>query len=199
MRHIGDLLISWGPLGLLVVALVENGGVPAPAGTDVVLLFLSAARPADAWLCAALATIGSLIGSAFFFELMRRGGEKVLARYATRPSTARFHAWALRYGLVTVFVCALVPLPGLPFKFFVACAGAMGVKRSRFLIVLTIARIPRFLGLAYLGLKFGQAGGAAWLKGHVWYLIVFTILLAAILTLWARRTERPGLASGPVS
>lgn len=193
MRHIGNLLISWGPLGLLVVSLLENAGVPAPAGTDVVLLIVAAARPNDAWLCAALAFVGSLLGSAFFFELMRRGGEKLLARYTSRPSTARFHAWALRYGLVTVFVCGLVPLPGLPFKFFVAYAGAMGVRRSRFLAVLAAARVPRFIGLAYLGAKLGQTGGTAWLKGHVWYLAALAVALAAALALWARRTDRPGL------
>ncbi len=198
MHHLGELLISWGPLGLLLVALVENAGVPAPAGTDVVLLIVAAARPADAWLCAAMALVGSLAGSAFFFELMRKGGETVLAKYAARPSTARFHAWALRYGLVTVFVCALVPLPGLPFKFFVACSGAMGVKRSRFLAALTAARIPRFVGLAYLGATLGQASGLAWLKSHVWYLVALAVFLAAALTLWARRTERPGLVSGSV-
>lgn len=199
MRHIADLLVSWGPLGLLLVALAENAGVPAPAGTDVVLLIVAAARPQDAWLCAGLALVGSLIGSAFFFELMHKGGEKVLAKYASRRSTARFHAWALRYGLVTVFVCALVPLPGLPFKFFVACSGAMGVKRSRFLAVLTAARVPRFIGLAYLGATLGQASGAAWLRSHVWYLVALAVFLAAALTLWARRAHRPpGLASGSV-
>ncbi len=63
--------------------------------------------------------------------------------------------WFQKYGLVTVFVPALVPLPFLPFKAFAACAGAMGVSRWRFLGVLAVGRILRYLGLAYLGVKLG--------------------------------------------
>src|SRR5580658_3011642 len=132
MRHLRDVLISWGPLGLLILATLENAGPPSPGGTDIVLLILAAARPGDAMLCAALATLGSMIGSAIFFEIVRKGGEKLLLRYTTTGRGARFRHWARRYGLVTVFVSALVPLPILPFKVFVACAAALGVSRSRF-------------------------------------------------------------------
>ena len=56
MRHLRDVLVSWGPLGLLVFAAVESAGIPSPGGTDALLLVLAIARPQEAMLCAILAT-----------------------------------------------------------------------------------------------------------------------------------------------
>ena len=64
-----------------MLAMVESAGIPNPGGTDVLLLFMAAARPEDAALSGALAVVGSLVGRMFFFEVLRRGGEKFLTRY----------------------------------------------------------------------------------------------------------------------
>jgi membrane protein YqaA with SNARE-associated domain len=190
MRHLRDVLVSFGPVGLLILATLENAGPPTPGGTDFVLLFLAAARPSDAMLCAWLATLGSLVGAAVFFEVMLRGGEKLLAKYTTSGRGARFREWSRRYGLITVFVSALVPLPILPFKAFVACAGAMGVSRTKFMLVLTPARIVRYVALAYLGQQLGEKGSEAWLKSHFWPMLALVTVLG--LASWAliRRAER---------
>lgn len=190
MHHLNDVLISWGLAGLLIFAVIENAGPPTPGGTDFFLLFLAAARPSDAMLCAGLATLGSLIGSAVFFEITRGGGEKLMAKYTSSGRGARFREWSRRYGLVTVFVSALVPLPILPFKAFVACAGAMGVSRSRFMLVLTLARIPRYVALAYLGQQLGEKESEAWLKSHSWPLLGLVTLIGLILWALIRRAER---------
>jgi membrane protein DedA with SNARE-associated domain len=182
-----DLLISWGPLGVGLFALVESLGVPNPGGTDLVLVLMTAARPGQAPLCALLAIIGSLAGTAVFFEVMRRGGEALLAR-RTGPRRAKLSEWFHRYGLATVFVTALVPIPGLPFKFFVACAGALGVSRLRFLLTLAAARIPRYIALAYLGAILGDMGWP-WLKSHTWHLVAGAVALVAVLFLLLRRKK----------
>ncbi len=197
MRHLRDVLVSWGPLGLLILATLENAGPPTPGGTDIVLLILAAARPADAMLCAGLATLGSLIGSAIFYEVMRRGGEKLLVKFTSSRRGGSFRGWAKRYGLVTVFVSALVPAPFLPFKVFVACAAAMGVSRTRFMLVLVAARIPRYLALAYLGQQLGERDSEAWLKSHFWQLAGLAALIGLVSYLLVRRAERArGLAEG---
>jgi uncharacterized membrane protein YdjX (TVP38/TMEM64 family) len=135
MHHFLEILKQLGPVGVLVLSMVV-GRHPNPGGTDVLLLFMTAARPEDAALSAALAVIGSLVGSMFFFELMRRGGEKFLTKHTASGRGQRFRAWFMRYGMITVFVPAILPIPILPFKAFCACAGAMGVTRKRFLLVL---------------------------------------------------------------
>jgi membrane protein DedA with SNARE-associated domain len=191
MHHLGEVLISWGPIGLLILATLESAGPPTPAGTDFVLVFLTAARPSTWLLCALLTTVGSLTGSAIFFEVVRRGGEKFLRRYTSSGRGARFRGWFQRYGLLTVFVSALVPVPILPFKVFVTCAAAMGVSRLRYMSVLAAARIPRYLGLAFLGSQLG-AESWPWVKDHKWHMLGAAVFLFASLYLvirWVNRTQ----------
>jgi len=68
----------------------------------------------------------------------------------------RLHAWFERYGLITVFVPALSPIP-LPLKVPVFCAGALEVRWSYFVVVVAAARAIRYFALAYLGLHYGHA------------------------------------------
>ena len=192
MRHFHDLLVSWGPLGLLVLSIVESAGIPNPGGTDALLLVLTIARPSDAVLAAAVAVIGSLIGTLIFFEILRKGGQRFLDRYTSSGRGLRVRAWFQRYGLIAVFIPALLPIPILPFKALVACAGAMRVNRARFLLVLAGARIVRYGGLAYLGAELGE-NSAAWLKGHVWHMLAVAVLLFVVLYALARRARRTGL------
>ncbi len=180
MRHFRDLLVSWGPLGLFILSAVESAGIPNPGGTDLVILLLTIARPHEALLCAGLATLGSLIGTIVFFEVVHKGGEKYLARYTSSGRGQRLRNWFLRYGLVTVFIPALVPIPILPMKVFVLCAAAMRVNRWKFYAVLLAGRIPRYVGLAYLGATLGE-GSSGWLKAHLWHLLGLALLLTALL------------------
>ena len=176
MKHFWEILIALGPWGVLIVSTIESLGIPNPGGTDWLLVGMAIARPDDAVLCAAMAVLGSLIGTAAFFDVMQRGGEKVLARYTSSERGAKFRMWFQKYGLVTVFIPALVPLPFLPFKAFAACAGALGVNRWRFMGVLAVGRILRYSGLAYLGVKLGTVENSkAWVKAHYWQMGVFAV------------------------
>lgn len=176
MHHLHDVLVSWGPLGLLLLSMIESAGIPNPGGTDALLLVLTIARPENAWMCAAAAVMGSLTGTSVFFEITRRGGERYLARRTASGRGARFRTWFLRYGLVTVFIPALLPIPFLPFKAFAACAGAMSISRTRFLLVLAAGRIPRYAALAYLGATLGK-NSLTWVNGHLWPLLAVAIAL----------------------
>jgi membrane protein YqaA with SNARE-associated domain len=189
MGHFRDVLVTWGPLGVLVVSAIESAGIPNPGGTDWLLLIVAIGRPADAWLAAALAVTGSLVGTAFFYELLRKGGERYLAGYTSTGRGLRFRAWFVRYGLVTVFIPALLPLPFLPFKAFVACAGAMRINRIRFFLVLLTARVLRYSGLAFLGQQLGESS-AAWLKAHLWHMGGVAAILFVGLYLLIRWSDR---------
>jgi membrane protein DedA with SNARE-associated domain len=192
MQHFLDVLKSWGPLGVFALAMVESMGIPNPGGTDFLLLFIAAVRPEQAMLAAWLAVAGSLLGSAVFYEITRKGGEALLARYTSSGRGQRFRTWFLRYGLITVFIPAFLPIPILPFKAFAACAGAMGVRRSRFFLVLALARVPRYIALAYLGSQLGENAGP-WLRGHAWHLLTFAVVLTAALVYVVRRANRETL------
>jgi membrane protein YqaA with SNARE-associated domain len=189
MKQLLASLLSWGPPGLLILAIVESLGIPNPGGTDIALIAIAAAQPQSAALAAALAGLGSLIGSTVFFEINRRGGEALLSRYTKSGRGKRLRIWYHHYGLVTVFISALVPIPFLPFKLFAACAGALGVPRKYFIAVLILARIPRYAGLAYLGTQLGPDSWP-WIRAHVLHLTVIAILLFVVLFMLVRWVER---------
>ena len=191
MSHFWEILKALGPWGVLIVSTVESLGIPNPGGTDWLLVGMAIARPNDAAWCAAMAVVGSLLGTAAFFDVMQRGGEKVLARYTSSERGARFRMWFQKYGLVTVFVPALVPLPFLPFKAFAACAGALGVSRWRFLGVLAVGRILRYSGLAYLGVKLGTVDNSkAWVKAHTWHMAIFAVSIFLFFYLLMKFLDR---------
>jgi len=182
------LLVSWGPPGLLILAFVDSAGVPLPAGVDALLVALAAVRPRLAFLSAALATIGSTVGCLILFYLARQGGRRYLDRHTQTGKGMKLRLWFLRYGLATVFVPALLPIP-LPTKVFVLCAGALGVGVTPFILVVLAARIPRYFGFAWLGMQLGQHS-AAWLRGHAWHFAAAAVALLGCLLLLIKAGER---------
>jgi membrane protein DedA with SNARE-associated domain len=180
MKRFRDLAISWGPLGVFLFAVIDSAGLPNPGGTDLLLLAVTIANPASAWLCAALAVAGSIVGSVIFYEVLSRGGEKFLSRLTSSGSGARFRTWFLRYGLVAVFIPALLPVPFLPYKALAGCAAACSVGRGRFLLVIFAARVLRYSGLAYLGATLGN-NSFGWIKGHAWQMGVAAGVLFVLL------------------
>jgi membrane protein DedA with SNARE-associated domain len=179
VREFVDTLVGWGPLGVLTLAALDSAGVPLPGGVDALLLLVSAMRPLTAWLAAAAAVIGSLLGNWVLFALARKGGEAYLARHTVSPRGQKLRRWFQHYGLITVFIPAFLPIP-MPLKVPVLCAGALGIRRRAFLGTMLAARIPRYFGLAWLGSQLGD-DALGWLRAHAWHLGVFALLLALFL------------------
>ena len=91
----------------------------------------------------------------------------------------RFRSWFLRYGLLTVFIPALIPIP-MPMKLFVITAGVLGTPLMEFLGVVLLARIIRYFGEAWLGVTLGHQS-TTFLKTHVWHLTGSAVALFAVL------------------
>lgn len=154
--HIAETLIAWGPHGLFVLAILDSAGLPIVGGVDALIIAISVNRPHQAFLAAIWAVLGSICGSLILFGIARKGGEVLLAKHITSRTGARLHRWFERYGLVTVFIPALSPLP-LPMKVPVFCAGALEVRWSYFVSVVGAARTIRYFALAYLALHYGHS------------------------------------------
>jgi membrane protein YqaA with SNARE-associated domain len=190
VRKFVETLIKWGPLGVFFIAIIDSAGVPVVGGVDG-LVVLFAARPETshtAYTTAAIAVFGSLIGSLILFFIARRGGEAYFERHAQSPRGARMKQWFQEYGLLTVFVPAMVPIP-MPLKLFIIAAGAFQVNPIIFSIVLTAARIPRYFGLAWLGLRLKQQT-LSYLWHHVWQLLAFAAGLFLTLYLLIKVIDR---------
>jgi membrane protein YqaA with SNARE-associated domain len=184
-------LLQWGLSGLFLAALLDGAGVPVPGGVDVLVVYLANRMPDQVLWLTTVAVLGSVIGNLFLFFIARRGGQIFLEKRATSSRSKKFRRWFERYGLATVFVSALVPLPIMPMKIFVFSAGAMGSNPLRFVLVFVAARIPRYLGLALMGRAMGD-DALGYLKLHVWHLTAFAALLLVVLMTLVRLAERRG-------
>ena len=172
-----DWLKALGPAGAFLLAVLDSAGIPLPTGVDLMLILTAITNPGLGWLTAALAIFGSAIGCMILFFIARKGGRVYLERHAHSPRAMRFRQWFDRYGLLTVFIPVLVPIP-LPVKVFVLSAGALGVRPRSFLLTVLAGRIPRYLGLAYLGMQLGE-NSMPWLKAHTWHLTGVAVALFA--------------------
>jgi len=189
MKKLVAGLVAFGPLGLFLSALIDGIGVPVPGGVDVLIVYLAAQRPEGIVVLAMVAVLGSVIGNGVLFSIARKGGEMFLEKRSSSPRSRRFRAWFDHYGLLTVFISALVPLPIMPMKIFVLCSGALGASTFWFFVVFVSARIPRYLGLAWLGRSMGD-DAVRYLRAHVWHLTAFAAVLFVVLWLMIRYVDR---------
>lgn len=184
MKRFVQILTSWGPFGLFFLAILDSAGIPLPAAVDALLVATAAVNPAAAYLSALFAVIGSAIGSMILFYIARQGGHTYLDRISEDGWAARFREYFQTYGLISVFIPALLPIP-LPLKVFVVSAGVFGVTPKAYLATVLAARIPRYFGLAWLGAHLGDGAGA-WIKGHMLQIALLAAALAAVLAVLAR-------------
>ena len=105
----------------------------------------------------------------------------------------KFRKWFHRYGLVTVFIPALVPIP-LPLKVFVISAGLFHTPFRKFLAVILTARVLRYFSLAYLGMRIG-GDGSAFLKSNIWNLVAVSVTLTLALYALVRFNDRRSLTN----
>jgi len=196
LAHFTQVLVAWGPLGIFLIAILDSAGIPMAGVFDALLIFMAVERPSVAWWCAGLAVVGSTVGNAILFHLSQRGGRQFLAKSAPEGRAMRFRAWFQRFGLLTVFVPALSPIP-LPMKLFVITAGVLGTPMTEFLSVILLARFLRYFGEVWLGVVLGHES-TSFLKAHVWQFSGYAVALFVALyglMLWRHRASQAMLNS----
>jgi membrane protein YqaA with SNARE-associated domain len=192
LRHLTDALLAWGPAGILLLSILDSSGVPIAGVFDALLILIAVERPSAAWLCASLAVAGSTIGNVILFSSAHRGGRRFMNKAAPEGKGAKFREWFKRYGMVTVFVPALIPIP-MPLKVFVISAGVVGTSFVEFLSVVVIARSLRYFGAAWLGVTLGR-DSTGFLKTHAWMFaagaIALFLALYGFILIRSRRTRQ---------
>lgn len=191
------ILVSYGPWGVLLLAFIDSAGVPVSAGMDALIVLVAAQSPSRAYLAASLAVAGSLSGNLVLFMAARKGLRRFVKEVPQPGDKRRFREWFRRYGLLTVFIPAFVPIP-LPLKVFVISAGVFHSPVRSFVAVIVLARVMRYFGEAYLGAKLGEEGAAEFFRTHTWSFIIgavgmFLVLYALLKwTEWRRRRAEGG-------
>lgn len=201
LKHLFLVLISWGPPGLLFLSFLDSVGVPIVGGVDALLIAVSTVSPTHAYMAAIFAVIGSVIGSMVLYLIALKGGEVLLAGHTSSSRGRKLRHWFEQYGLVTVFLPAISPIP-LPMKIPVFCAGALKVRLVSFIAAVAAARIIRYFALAYLGQRYGR-DTLAFVEHH-WVPILLVVLVLCVLAVVMlkvidRETEPQSVQTGDAS
>jgi membrane protein YqaA with SNARE-associated domain len=184
-------LIAYGPLGILVLAFIDSAGIPVASGMDALVILVAAKAPSRALLAASMGVLGSLIGNVVLFMAARTGARRFV-KDARPGDKQRFRKWFERYGLLTIFIPCMLPIP-LPLKVFVISAAAIGTPLRTFVLVILLGRVIRYGGEAYLGVVLGEGSGP-YLRAHTWHLVggavALFVALYGLLMLTERRRRR---------
>ncbi len=190
-RELAGTLLAYGPSGLFVLAILDSAGVPIVGGVDALLIAIASQSAERAYIAATLAMLGSLIGSSFLFFIARKGGDVFLHKQIQSGLGKRLHGWFEQYGLITVFIPAVSPLP-MPMKIPVFCAGALQVRYEYFALAILTARAIRYFGFAYLAIHYGSQT-FTFLKTHGWQVGAAALGIAVVamfaLRLFQKRKE----------
>jgi membrane protein YqaA with SNARE-associated domain len=183
-RRVRRWLLSFGGVGLVPLALLDNSPIPIPGAMDVATILLAARQP-QWWLYYALmATLGSLVGGFLTYHLARKGGKAALERRFSRRTVAKVTKIFERWGFGSIAVPALLP-PPMPMVPFLFAAGAMQYPAKKFLAALAVGRTIRYTLLAYLAAAYGRHIIAVIVKhGHPYVVGIILAVLGVAITVF---------------
>ena len=143
-----------GPVMILIGAL-DSSLLSLPEVNDYLVVARCYTHPRAVFFFPMFAAIGSVLGCFLLYAILSRGGRAVLHRRFNPEHIQRVeHAYA-RFGILALAVPALLP-PPMPFKIFVATAGALQFPRRRFLLTILLARALRYYAEGTLAVFYGE-------------------------------------------
>lgn len=143
-----------GPAMILIGAL-DSSLLSLPEINDYLVVMRCYSDPKSVFYFPLFAALGSVIGCLLLYAIMRRGGQAVLRRRFRQKDIERVERAYARFGFLALAVPALLP-PPMPFKVFVATAGALEYPRRRFIATIMIARSARYFIEGALAVYYGR-------------------------------------------
>jgi membrane protein DedA with SNARE-associated domain len=113
-----------------------------PEVNDYITIIRIAHYPTEVYFFPLFPAIGSVIGCLLLYTITRRGEQFVVRRF--HPAHLKKAEMIYRrWGLWAIVIPALLP-PPMPFKVFVAAAGALEYPAKRFALAVLGARTARY-------------------------------------------------------
>src|SRR4026209_1506639 len=128
---------------MIVIGALDSSLLSLPEINDYLVVGRCFKDPKAAFYFPLFAATGSVIGCNLLYSIVRRGGQAVLRKRFKLQQIKRVEKAYERFGFLAIGVPAILP-PPLPFKIFVATAGALEYPRWKFLLTVMIARSFRY-------------------------------------------------------
>lgn len=185
--HIADQVVAMpfylaAPM-MILMAVADSSLLSLPEVNDIITVMRVAHNPHEVFYFPLLPTIGSVIGCLILYRIARQGRDFITKRFQPKhlKQVERLYR---RWGLLALAIPAILP-PPLPFKIFVATAGALGYPLKRFIVTILLARMVRYYtwGIAAYFMREEVLQAIEWLKAHFGEVLVVVLLLVALAIL----------------
>ena len=140
---------------MVIIGALDSSLLSLPEINDYLVVGRCYKYPSAAFYFPLFAAAGSVIGCNLLYTIVRRGGQAVLRKRFPLKSIKRVERAYERFGFLAIGIPAILP-PPLPFKIFVATAGALEYPRWKFLLTVMIARSFRYYVEGILAVFYGQ-------------------------------------------
>jgi membrane protein YqaA with SNARE-associated domain len=140
---------------MILIGALDSSLLSLPEINDYLVVARCYSDPKSVFYFPLFAAAGSVIGCLLLYTIMRRGGQAVMRRRFSAENIAKVERAYARFGFLALAVPALLP-PPMPFKIFVATAGALEFPRWRFVLTVMIARSVRYFVEGALAVFYGE-------------------------------------------
>src|SRR6187397_2567105 len=188
--HVIGLPIYFAAPAMIVIGALDSSLLSLPEINDYLVVGRCYKDHTAAFYFPLFAAIGSVIGCSLLYTIVRRGGQAVLRKRFNVESIKRVERAYERFGFLAIGIPAIMP-PPLPFKIFVATAGALEYPRWKFLLTVMIARSLRYYVEGILAVYYGRRV-LLFMKdnGLVIVSIVGTLVLIGLIIYFVIRQRR---------
>ena len=145
----------WAAPAMILIGALDSSLLSLPEINDYLVVMRCATDHKAVFYFPLFAAAGSVIGCLLLYTILRRGGQAVLRRRFRADHLDRVERAYARFGFLAIAVPALLP-PPMPFKIFVATAGALEYPRWRFVLTVLIARSLRYYVEGALAVFYGE-------------------------------------------
>jgi membrane protein YqaA with SNARE-associated domain len=176
---------------MILIGALDSSLLSLPEINDYLVVMRCAKQPSAVFYFPLFAAAGSVIGCLLLYTIVRRGGQALMRRRFRAEHIERVERAYARYGFLALAVPALLP-PPMPFKIFVATAGALEYPRWRFMLTVMIARSIRYYVEGTLAVFYGE-NVLAWMKenGALVLAIVGTVVVGGFIIYLIKNRRKP--------
>lgn len=140
---------------MVIIGALDSSLLSLPEINDYLVVGRCIKDPSAAYYFPLFAAAGSVLGCNLLYTIVRRGGQAVLRKRFKLSQIKKVERAYERFGFLAIGIPAILP-PPLPFKIFVATAGALEYPRWKFLLTVMIARSFRYYVEGILAVFYGR-------------------------------------------
>lgn len=178
-RYVIALPIYYAAPAMILIGALDSSLLSLPEINDYLVVGRCFKQPTAVFYFPMFAAIGSVLGCLLLYSIMKRGGQALLRRRFKRENIEKVERAYARYGFLAIAIPAVLP-PPMPFKIFVATAGALEYPRWKFLVTVMVARAFRYYVEGILAVFYGRRVLAFMMDNG---LVIITICGAAAIVL----------------